>query len=88
MANALPHLGRGTAEFWQYCCMHLKAPCLFIHTCRLGFQVDAAAKATVQFGLELTHLLAQLAEFLLEASHFVVDFVHGGGQAFLHIGQW
>jgi hypothetical protein len=54
---------------------------------RLGFQVDATAKAAVQFGLELAHFLAQFAEFLLEAGHFVVDFVHGGGQAFLHIRE-
>lgn len=58
-----------------------------VHTCRLCFQVNAAAKATVQFGLELTHFLAQFAEFLLKAGNFVVDFVHGGRQAFLHIGK-
>lgn len=54
---------------------------------RLSFQVDATAKAAVQFGLEFAHFLAQFAEFLLEAGHFVVDFVHGGGQAFLHIRE-
>ena len=52
---------------------------------RLSFQVDATAKAAVQFGLEFAHFLAQFAQFLFESSHFVVDLVDGGGEAPLHL---
>lgn len=67
--------------------MHFGGSVAFICKSRLGFQVDATAKATVQFGFKLAHFFAQFAEFLLKAGHFVVDFVHGCGQAFLDIGE-
>ena len=53
---------------------------------RLRFQVDATSKASIQLGLEITHFFTQLAQFLLESGHFVVDFVDRSGEAFLHLG--
>jgi hypothetical protein len=77
----------GTAEFWNIALHAFGGSEIAIRTYHSGLQVDAAAEATVEFGLELTHFLAQLAEFLLEAGHFVVDFVHGSRQTFLHIRE-
>jgi len=54
---------------------------------RLRFQVDATSKATIQLGLEIAHFFTQLTQFLFESSHLVVDFVDGGGEALLHLGE-
>lgn len=81
-------LDAGQRKFWGILRALVEAPgeC---HTYMSisGFQVDATAKATVQFGFELAHFLTQFAEFLLEAGDFVVDFVHGSRQAFLYIRE-